>query len=105
MGVIGSSGEGCGQFNAPTGLAIDARGSLIVADWGNSRLQVYSGCAVGGLVPDVTQSSHQWYSSRSKSIHFDSNYFKWMYIENENSKSTRVNKLQKVDLCLVVDRR
>lgn len=40
LGVIGSSGEGCGQFNAPTGLAIDSRENLIVADWGNSRLQV-----------------------------------------------------------------
>lgn len=38
--MIGSSGEGCGQFNAPTGLAIDSRGNMIVADWGNSRLQV-----------------------------------------------------------------
>nr|XP_039271263.1 tripartite motif-containing protein 3-like isoform X1 [Styela clava] len=39
--VIGSTGEGCGQFNAPTGLAIDSRGNMIVADWGNSRLQVF----------------------------------------------------------------
>lgn len=39
---FGSHGEGNGQFNAPTGVAVDANGNIIVADWGNSRIQVMS---------------------------------------------------------------
>lgn len=37
---FGSHGEGNGQFNAPTGVAVDVNGNIIVADWGNSRIQV-----------------------------------------------------------------
>ena len=37
---FGSNGEGNGQFNAPTGVAVDTHGNIIVADWGNSRIQV-----------------------------------------------------------------
>uniref|UniRef100_A0A3B5A7X2 NHL repeat containing 3 n=1 Tax=Stegastes partitus TaxID=144197 RepID=A0A3B5A7X2_9TELE len=36
---FGSNGEGNGQFNAPTGVAVDINGNIIVADWGNSRIQ------------------------------------------------------------------
>lgn len=39
---FGSNGEGNGQFNAPTGVAVDVNGNIIVADWGNSRIQVSS---------------------------------------------------------------
>ena len=38
--AFGSNGEGNGQFNAPTGVAVDAKGNILVADWGNSRIQV-----------------------------------------------------------------
>lgn len=34
------SGEGNGQFNAPTGVAVDSQDNILVADWGNSRIQV-----------------------------------------------------------------
>lgn len=37
---FGSNGEGNGQFNAPTGVAVDEKGNIVVADWGNSRIQV-----------------------------------------------------------------
>ncbi len=37
---FGSHGEGNGQFNAPTGVAVDVNSNIIVADWGNSRIQV-----------------------------------------------------------------
>ena len=37
---FGSKGEGNGQFNGPTGVAVDTMNNIIVADWGNSRLQV-----------------------------------------------------------------
>lgn len=40
MFTFGSSGEGNGQFNAPTGIAVDSNDNIIVADWGNSRIQV-----------------------------------------------------------------
>lgn len=40
---FGSNGEGNGQFNAPTGVAVDVNGNIIVADWGNSRIQVSTG--------------------------------------------------------------
>ena len=33
-------GEGNGQFNAPTGVAVDTQDNILVADWGNSRIQV-----------------------------------------------------------------
>lgn len=38
--TFGTSGEGNGQFNAPTGIAVDSNDNIIVADWGNSRIQV-----------------------------------------------------------------
>lgn len=43
---FGSNGEGNGQFNAPTGVAVDVNGNIIVADWGNSRIQVQHSCAI-----------------------------------------------------------
>lgn len=43
---FGSNGEGNGQFNAPTGVAVDVNGNIIVADWGNSRIQVSMKCTV-----------------------------------------------------------
>ena len=52
---FGSNGEGNGQFNAPTGVAVDVNGNIIVADWGNSRIQVSS-----------TGKREILYSSRSK---------------------------------------
>ena len=40
--AFGSRGEGNGQFNAPTGIAVDAKANVVVvADWGNSRIQVF----------------------------------------------------------------
>jgi tripartite motif-containing protein 2/3 len=37
---FGCNGEGDGQFNAPTGIAIDPFDNILVGDWGNSRVQV-----------------------------------------------------------------
>lgn len=37
---FGCNGEDEGQFNAPTGIAIDPYDNILVADWGNSRVQV-----------------------------------------------------------------
>ncbi|XP_059080014.1 tripartite motif-containing protein 2-like [Tigriopus californicus] len=41
MFCFGSNGEGNGQFNAPTGVATDKQDNILVADWGNSRIQVF----------------------------------------------------------------
>ena len=38
--LINNTGEGNGQFNAPTGVAVDSQDNILVADWGNSRIQV-----------------------------------------------------------------
>lgn len=53
---FGSNGEGNGQFNAPTGVAVDVNGNIIVADWGNSRIQV-SIKAIVGLYVVMSQPS------------------------------------------------
>ena len=39
LGAFGESGNGEGQFHRPAGLAVDDVGNLIVADWGNERVQ------------------------------------------------------------------
>jgi len=41
--TFGSAGEGNGQFGAPTGVAVDRQGNILVADWGNSRIQASYG--------------------------------------------------------------
>ena len=41
LGKIGCSGKGLGQFKDPRGLVIDSKGSLIVTDSGNHRLQIF----------------------------------------------------------------
>lgn len=38
--TFGGNGEAAGQFNAPTGVATDRYDNILVADWGNSRVQV-----------------------------------------------------------------
>jgi DNA-binding beta-propeller fold protein YncE len=39
----GSAGTGAGQFNAPTGVAVDSSGYVYVSDSGNNRVQVFTG--------------------------------------------------------------
>ncbi|ESO07943.1 hypothetical protein HELRODRAFT_110232 [Helobdella robusta] len=39
--TFGSAGDGNGQFSAPTGVCIDSQGNILVADWGNSRVQIF----------------------------------------------------------------
>jgi DNA-binding beta-propeller fold protein YncE len=38
----GTSGAGDGQFDQPTGIAIDSSGNVYVVDRGNSRIQVFA---------------------------------------------------------------
>lgn len=61
---FGSNGEGNGQFNAPTGVAVDVNGNIIVADWGNSRIQV--------------RRMNHFYSSKNRLIQTSVSFFiKW----------------------------
>jgi DNA-binding beta-propeller fold protein YncE len=38
----GGQGTGKGQFNSPTGIAVDANGNVLVADTGNERVEKFS---------------------------------------------------------------
>src|SRR5512132_1090738 len=37
----GSAGVGPGEFNSPTGIAVDASGHVYVADFNNNRVQTF----------------------------------------------------------------
>ncbi|HIN24705.1 MAG TPA: hypothetical protein EYM73_10025, partial [Dehalococcoidia bacterium] len=37
-----ASGTGDGEFDAPSGVAVDGAGRLFVSDWGNHRILVFS---------------------------------------------------------------
>ncbi|EDO36436.1 predicted protein, partial [Nematostella vectensis] len=39
---FGCVGEGPGQFNGPCGVSVDGKGRVIVTDWNNNRVQVFS---------------------------------------------------------------
>lgn len=39
---FGSEGSGHGQFNGPCGISVDQRDRVIVTDWNNHRVQVFS---------------------------------------------------------------
>lgn len=59
---FGSHGEGNGQFNAPTGVAVDINGNIIVADWGNSRIQVSAvDCYYNYYCTTITSYYHYYY--------------------------------------------
>ncbi len=40
---FGSSGSGEGQFNRPSGMAVDKDGDIYVTDWLNNLVQVFDG--------------------------------------------------------------
>ncbi|HEY6292098.1 MAG TPA: peptidyl-alpha-hydroxyglycine alpha-amidating lyase family protein [Terriglobia bacterium] len=48
----GEPGDGPGQFNTPHSVAVDAQGSIYVADRGNRRIQVFDG--EGKLLRQIT---------------------------------------------------
>jgi hypothetical protein len=55
---MGSEGSGRGQFNRPTGVAVDLHGDIYVADWGNHRVQLFNpdGKYVEQFLGDATLS-------------------------------------------------
>jgi DNA-binding beta-propeller fold protein YncE len=42
LAAFGGPGSGPGQFTAPSGIAVDARGRVWVADTGNDRVQAFT---------------------------------------------------------------
>ena len=40
LASLGTSGQGDGEFNRPSGVAVDREGNIYVADWGNERVQI-----------------------------------------------------------------
>ena len=59
---IGSEGSGDGQFSRPAGLAVDTFGRLIVCDFSNNRLQVFTldGKFVTKIEPQSTGLGTPW---------------------------------------------
>ena len=43
---LGGSGTGDGEFNRPTGVAVDGDGDIYVADCGNNRVQMFNEAGV-----------------------------------------------------------
>ena len=57
---FGTSGQGDGEFNRPTGVAVDKDGTIYVTDFKNERLQVFDadGSFITKLAGEATMS--QW---------------------------------------------
>ncbi|CAB1333299.1 unnamed protein product, partial [Coregonus sp. 'balchen'] len=66
---FGSHGEGNGQFNAPTGVAVDTNGNIIVADWGNSRIQVFD--STGSFLSYINTSADPLYGPQGLTLTSD----------------------------------
>lgn len=66
---FGSHGEGNGQFNAPTGVAVDTNGNIIVADWGNSRIQVFD--STGSFLSYINTSADPLYGPQGLALTSD----------------------------------
>nr|XP_029509146.1 tripartite motif-containing protein 3-like [Oncorhynchus nerka] len=66
---FGSHGEGNGQFNAPTGVAVDTNGNVIVADWGNSRIQVFD--SAGSFLSYINTSADPLYGPQGLTLTSD----------------------------------
>ena len=48
-GSFGEQGSGEGQFDRPTGIAVDAHGDIYVADWGNNRVTSEASALLNGI--------------------------------------------------------
>ena len=47
LSQFGTHGRGNGQFNQPSGIAIDPTShNIVVADYGNNRVQIFSSAGV-----------------------------------------------------------
>jgi tripartite motif-containing protein 71 len=42
IAAFGTAGSGNGQFSSPRGLAVNATGTLYIADTGNNRIQEWA---------------------------------------------------------------
>lgn len=81
--TFGTSGEGNGQFNAPTGIAVDSNDNIIVADWGNSRIQVSYQFYLGHLKYRIVNVAESKCCSQNYFHYINNQYtsnFKLIYI-------------------------
>ena len=49
---FGSPGQGDGEFNRPSGIAVDKEGIIYVTDFKNDRLQIFN--ADGSFITELT---------------------------------------------------
>ena len=54
-GSFGSKGSETGKFNDPFGISVDSRGNVLVADYSNSRIQVFD--ASGHYLSSITHTT------------------------------------------------
>ena len=54
-GSFGSKGSETGKFNDPFGISVDSRGNVLVADYSNSRIQVFD--ASGRYLSSITHTT------------------------------------------------
>jgi hypothetical protein len=64
----GSSGTGDGQFDGPSGLAVDLDGNVYVADTGNHRIQKFSPPSVVGTLSRSTTMTASTISSSTTTV-------------------------------------
>ena len=54
-GSFGSKGSEAGQFNTPSGISVDSKGNVLVADFNNNRIQVFD--ASGRYLSSITHTT------------------------------------------------
>ena len=54
MRTFGEHGAECGQFNHPSGIAISPRGEIVVADYQNDRVQVFTPTGAPSVLPPAS---------------------------------------------------
>ena len=72
----GSKGSGQGQFNMPNSVAVDAHGSVYVADLGNRRIQVFDND--GNFKSEIGDIGAPWAVCISPGAH------QYLYSSNSN---------------------
>jgi DNA-binding beta-propeller fold protein YncE len=73
LGVIGTKGEGLGEFREPSGVAVDSSGNIYVADTANNRMQKLT--PDGTFVDEWKGPEPGFYGPRDISIGADNNIY------------------------------